>query len=195
MCVYFIQEVPDGAIKVGYTARNPEKRLNDLKTGNSRSLSLLGSIEGDEELERRLHRLFAQHHKNLEWFHPDPFVVETISQLLYGKVPPEVERQLYDIIPCPPEKERWLNFIISRLLTADPYTEVTLRSLGFKPEVQGWLEDLFIAEDYHFMAALRNRGIALQLYRDRGDVWVIVMDFIVPTIVYPKAPAIPDGDF
>jgi hypothetical protein len=62
--VYFVH---DGeATKIGYTAVSPESRMRSFQTG--RPLSLLGTIPGGREVEKRLHGLFSHRRVKGEWF-------------------------------------------------------------------------------------------------------------------------------
>jgi hypothetical protein len=79
--VYFIQMVgSDSAIKIGYTSKDPEKRVRDLQVGNPFELKLLGTIKGDKETEIRLH--FDFRHLNIrgEWFRPGLELVDFIHR-------------------------------------------------------------------------------------------------------------------
>lgn len=69
--VYFIQEGPGGAIKIGWSRHPASIRVRQLQTGNSEELTLLGFISDctkAEETEWK-HR-FWQHRKRNEWFYP-----------------------------------------------------------------------------------------------------------------------------
>jgi hypothetical protein len=67
--VYFIQSGDDGPIKIGFT-RNLAARLRQLQTGHPAKLRVLRAFRGDERLEAWLHRHFAAHRLNGEWFTP-----------------------------------------------------------------------------------------------------------------------------
>jgi hypothetical protein len=61
--VYFIS---DGQlIKIGYS-KNVNKRIKQLSTGNGRKLFLLGTIDGDKNREKEIHKQFKS--SNGEWF-------------------------------------------------------------------------------------------------------------------------------
>lgn len=68
-CVYFIESVGSGHIKIGWTGGEPEQRLKQLQTGSACVLKLLGSIPGSQSLESKLHEEFASLRHNGEWFH------------------------------------------------------------------------------------------------------------------------------
>lgn len=87
MSVYFIQDGgPDGAIKIGTTARNPYVRLAALRTGNPRPLHLLVAIPGGETAERALHERFASARvrENGEWFNATPELLGFIAGLAWA---------------------------------------------------------------------------------------------------------------
>jgi hypothetical protein len=67
--IYFIQAGgPSGAIKIGYTARDPQARLADLQTGCPHLLALLGSAPGTMVEERKIHERFTSLRLQGEWF-------------------------------------------------------------------------------------------------------------------------------
>lgn len=55
--------------KIGYS-KHPNKRLNELKTGNEGNLKLINVFEGEYErkIEKTLHRLYSHYNTNREWF-------------------------------------------------------------------------------------------------------------------------------
>ena len=67
--IYFIQDGPDGAIKIGYSS-DPQRRLRELQTGAGRPLRILHTMYGTVEDERRLHRAYACLRQHGEWFTP-----------------------------------------------------------------------------------------------------------------------------
>lgn len=64
--VYFIH-APGVGVKIG-TSNNPEKRRQQLQTGMPVDLTLIGSVVGDYDLERTLHRRFRSVRVRGEWF-------------------------------------------------------------------------------------------------------------------------------
>lgn len=68
MSVYFIQNTVTKAIKIGYTGSKVEYRLKSLQTGNEAKLSLLFFVEGEVDLEYKLHIYFASKRLEGEWF-------------------------------------------------------------------------------------------------------------------------------
>jgi hypothetical protein len=55
-------------LKIGYTATNPELRLNQLNAMNPNPLVLLGSIPGNQEKEKEIHEMFQRYRISGEWF-------------------------------------------------------------------------------------------------------------------------------
>jgi hypothetical protein len=66
--IYFIQAQDSKSIKIGYTDKNPAKRLSALQTGSVESLKLLFCIEGNIDAEKQLHAKYSQHRLCGEWF-------------------------------------------------------------------------------------------------------------------------------
>lgn len=66
--VYLIGNYDFDLVKIGYTAKHPSSRLKALQTGCPVPLSILGFMEGDPELEAKLHRTFAPLRLHGEWF-------------------------------------------------------------------------------------------------------------------------------
>lgn len=63
--VYFI--ATETEVKIG-VARDPIARMATLQIGSAATLRLLGSMFGGADLERALHRRFAQYHIRGEWY-------------------------------------------------------------------------------------------------------------------------------
>lgn len=68
--IYFIQEGPNGPIKIGKTGAGVEQRLEALQIGNSKKLRLLLSMPGGRRKEMELHDQFSAHWIRGEWFVP-----------------------------------------------------------------------------------------------------------------------------
>ena len=93
MALYVIQETePVGRIKIG-RARDPEQRLKDLQTGNSRRLRLLATLSAEDDLEFELHERFKAAHVRGEWFDLNPLtepgqdILNYIARLGYIRWP------------------------------------------------------------------------------------------------------------
>lgn len=77
--VYFIYNPDTNKIKIGYTKSNPQKRLNQLSTGSSSPLSLIGILDGNKDLEFEFHKRYAYLNYNLEWFSIDENLLDEIN--------------------------------------------------------------------------------------------------------------------
>ncbi len=84
------------SVKIGYTRRDPQARLQQLQTGSPNKLCLLGWFPGDIKDEKELHTKFAEHRLAGEWFHicldnqdefADIFNVIRVNNLLVGYDP------------------------------------------------------------------------------------------------------------
>jgi hypothetical protein len=66
--IYFIQNgEPDGPVKIGI-AGDARARLRGLQTSHHKSLTLLGTIPGNDETERKMHARFDKYRLSGEWF-------------------------------------------------------------------------------------------------------------------------------
>jgi len=82
--IYLIECVRDydTVYKIGYTTGSPDKRMNQLKTGNDGNMKVLYQFETnhDQLLERSLHRIYSHINISKEWFKLDTMdVVNFIS--------------------------------------------------------------------------------------------------------------------
>ena len=84
--IYFVQAYLGGPIKIGFTD-NLTKRLSSLRSSNPEHLVLLGVMEGDREVEKRIHALFDQ--KQGEWFYPSPDLMAFIRLNVEEELRPE----------------------------------------------------------------------------------------------------------
>lgn len=83
--VYFIRQGRTGAIKIGYTDGDVNKRVSALQTASPDRLILLGYIEGDRNTEKRLHLFFDAYKLNGEWYEPSRFVMDYILGTILKK--------------------------------------------------------------------------------------------------------------
>jgi len=83
--VYAIQE-DGGAIKIG-RANDVAKRLNGMRTGNWRTLTVLAEATLPARIEKIVHYELARHRiGRSEWFEPHPEVYEAVEALrAYGR--------------------------------------------------------------------------------------------------------------
>ena len=70
--VYLIQSLEEGYYKIG-VSKNPEKRLQQLQTGNSSELKLISSYPSEyaDKIEKTIHNLLSHNKKEGEWFDID----------------------------------------------------------------------------------------------------------------------------
>lgn len=66
-------------IKIGYS-ENLEKRLQSYNTHNP-NYQLIDTIEGDEDLEKTIHRLCKEFKFKNEWFHLNQFIIDVWNNL------------------------------------------------------------------------------------------------------------------
>lgn len=85
--IYFIQAGDDGPIKIGYAARSVERRIAVLQAGNHRTLHIRRVVEGNRLTETWLHRHFAAHRIDREWFRPCDTML-TIDPPSAAELPP-----------------------------------------------------------------------------------------------------------
>lgn len=73
--IYLIECVRDydTVYKIGFTERNPNKRLDQLSTGNDGELKVVRQFSTvfDQIVERALHRFYSHKNINKEWFKLD----------------------------------------------------------------------------------------------------------------------------
>lgn len=83
--LYFIQEGEAGAIKIGWTTNDPERRRDNLQIGNSDQLRLIAIVpDVSQEVEFEWHARFRAHQKRSEWFFP----VATLLSAIAEQTPP-----------------------------------------------------------------------------------------------------------
>lgn len=79
--IYFITNFSE--IKIGFTTLSPEKRLQQLNTGSSNQLYLLGYISGSMQTESDLHKKFnnIRVRNNGEWFNGTDELIDYINEV------------------------------------------------------------------------------------------------------------------
>ena len=65
--IYFIQSGDCGPIKIG-KAKHPESRLRELQTGSCEPLTLLATLDVDDNAEHSLHATLSGCRLRGEWF-------------------------------------------------------------------------------------------------------------------------------
>lgn len=79
--VYFIQEIPDGPIKIGWTDRPISIRLAGIQHGNCRELGVIARIEGSSKKDDAVwHQRFADLRIRGEWFSPGLTLLSAIKE-------------------------------------------------------------------------------------------------------------------
>ena len=81
--VYFIGNGLN-KVKIGWS-KFPENRMEELQTGSSEKLIMLGYISGTQRDERRLHKLFKKDHYRGEWFYLSANIQKYIKEVLNGQ--------------------------------------------------------------------------------------------------------------
>lgn len=74
--VYFIRSLD--RVKIGFSA-DPSSRLMKINADSPHECELLGTIEGDEGVERGLHDRFAAYRVKGEWFLAVPEILDLIA--------------------------------------------------------------------------------------------------------------------
>lgn len=86
--LYFITyDAPNAPIKIGFTTRDPYKRLREFQTAFPWVLRMLGNCMAERTDEHRLLRRLARHKTSNglpsnEWFHRHPDVITAIAEKL-----------------------------------------------------------------------------------------------------------------
>lgn len=83
--IYFVQSGEGGPIKIGH-ARNVEKRMGLLQTGNPVKLNVMATIDGSVEKEQELHTKFHKDRIFLEWFSPSKELLSFIASIQGNEV-------------------------------------------------------------------------------------------------------------
>lgn len=95
--VYFIRQIgTDGPVKIGCSIY-PEGRLRTLMVWSPVDLEIAATVDGDFDLERRIHTMFAEHHRRHEWFNATPALLALIEGIRSGR--PITELVDYSIEP------------------------------------------------------------------------------------------------
>jgi len=78
--IYFIQQQPDGPIKVGLS-KDPWSRCEQLQIGNPAPIKVIGVAWGGADLEADIHRSFSHLKIRGEWFKPSDKLHELIERV------------------------------------------------------------------------------------------------------------------
>jgi hypothetical protein len=79
--VYFLRQGTTGPIKIGFTV-DLQGRIAALQTSNPYPVILMGSVPGDQAVEREAHVQFAHLRLHGEWFRPEPELLAFIDDVL-----------------------------------------------------------------------------------------------------------------
>lgn len=79
-CVYFIEAVGSGLVKIGWTLGDLEKRFRSLCSGNALPLKVRGFVSGQEDVERLFHLYFGAYRAHGEWFREEGEFAEYLKQ-------------------------------------------------------------------------------------------------------------------
>ncbi len=79
--IYVIEAAGLSAVKIGFTASKPSKRLATLQTGCPTKLIVRGLLPGFMWTEKNYHRIFADSRMTGEWFHRGGDVDKFVSSL------------------------------------------------------------------------------------------------------------------
>lgn len=81
MFIYFVEQTSDGLVKIGL-AKDPERRVQAIRSSNPNGLRLLAVCRGTVRSERLLHRYFKDYLAHgREWFTPNQLLTDLISKL------------------------------------------------------------------------------------------------------------------
>ncbi len=80
MSIYFIQEQnnSEGLIKIGLSGK-PQRRLKSMQTNSPVLLEIFVTLPGNEQLEEKLHEMFAENRIRGEWFKPSQKLIAFID--------------------------------------------------------------------------------------------------------------------
>lgn len=150
MPIYFIQEVPDGAIKIGYTGGDPFQRLSALQTGNSKPLKLLAFAPGSPQHERGLHERFAELRLHGEWFRADPRLLGFIDGMRWAfpeeqKRKPREAATLYGFTD---DQIQFITGVVQGLAMGDTIADAEMVALGHVGLIQQSDLDVLIHAKY-----------------------------------------------
>lgn len=97
--IYFLIGVEDGQnlVKIGYTSKPLQERIQALQCGSPCTLSVVMLLEGGKADEIALHGRFRKYRHHGEWFHPGPELVAFVKEC----VSEELDRLAQDVLADP----------------------------------------------------------------------------------------------
>lgn len=79
--VYFIEGIGElGFLKIGFTAGSAVSRVKGLQTGHPEKIDVAYELDGDERLERLIHRIFSHSRACGEWFHDRDDILKIVRR-------------------------------------------------------------------------------------------------------------------
>lgn len=75
--IYFVTDLQN--IKIGFTNQDIKKRIQQLSTGNSSKIYLIGFRQGSINDEKYLHTKFMNEKSHGEWFKPVKEILDYIN--------------------------------------------------------------------------------------------------------------------
>ncbi len=78
--IYFIRAKDNGLIKIGCTY-DLKERFSQINNNSPVELELLGAINGNVEIEKRLHKRFGEYRIKGEWFKPEKKLMNYINRV------------------------------------------------------------------------------------------------------------------
>lgn len=129
--VYFIRAKASGLIKIGYSG-NVEARLSQLQTGSAETLELAAVVEGPPELERALHRAYAEERFRGEWFRPS-MRLRTLVEGVRGER--ETRVYLFDGLPAPTDDWNEVGSLYDR--SPELFDFKSLEAIAFNLDLNG----------------------------------------------------------
>ena len=73
--IYLIVDKEMYYCKIGFSVE-PKKRLKQLQTGCPLDLYIYGTIDGNQYVEREVHKLFKAYHIRNEWFNLSHSIID-----------------------------------------------------------------------------------------------------------------------
>jgi hypothetical protein len=82
--IYFIRLVGQPYIKIGFTARHVDKRIDELERATPFTIECLAIISGNREREKYFHRKFHKYQAKAgsEWFICSPYLEAAIKNIV-----------------------------------------------------------------------------------------------------------------
>lgn len=82
--VYFLQVIPCGPVKIGWTTGLVSYRMRCLQQASPYELKWLGARPGPRTAETAAHHALRIHRLRGEWFHPTPEVMAFVTEAIGG---------------------------------------------------------------------------------------------------------------